>query len=87
MVAPGGIGTPGPLRYALSTHTLEHLDIPLRANCPFETQVAAGDDRIPLTGIHDAARKAREERRARQNQPAVRLRRQLAEIGDWLAGR
>jgi hypothetical protein len=26
-------------------------------------------------------------RRARQNQPAVRLRRQLAEIGDWLSGR
>jgi hypothetical protein len=24
---------------------------------------------------------------ARQNQPAVRLRRQLAEISDWLAGR
>ena len=86
-VAPAGMGSPGPLRYALSTHTLEHLDIPLKPGCPFETQVSAGDGRIPLTGIHDAARKAREERRARQNQPAVRLRRQLAEIGDWLTGR
>ena len=86
-VAPAGMGSPGPLRYALSTHTLEHLDIPLKPGCPFETQVSAGDGRIPLTGIHDAARKAREERRARQNQPAVRLRRQLAEIGDWLNGR
>jgi len=86
-VAPAGMGSPGPLRYALSTHSLEHLDIPLKPGCPFETQVSAGDDRIPLTGIHDAARKAREERRARQNQPAVRLRRQLAEISDWLTGR
>ena len=37
-VAPAGMGSPGPLRYALSTHTLEHLDIPLKPNCPFETQ-------------------------------------------------
>lgn len=81
------MGSPGPLRYALSTHTLEHLDIPLRPDCPFETQVSAGDGRIPLTGIHDAARTARGERRDRQARPAVRLRRQLAGLGDWLARR
>jgi hypothetical protein len=86
-VAPAGMGSPGPLRYALSTHTLEHLDIPLKPGCPFETQVSAGDDRITLTGIHAAARRAREERRARQARPAVRLRRQLAQIGDWLSRR
>jgi molybdopterin-synthase adenylyltransferase len=87
MVAPAGMGSPGPLRYALSTHTLEHLDIRLRTGCYFETHVAAGDDRIPLTGVHDAARNARQERRTRQNRPAVRLRRQLALIGDWLGRR
>lgn len=85
-VAPAGMGSPGPLRYALSTHTLEHLDIPLKPNCCFETQVAAGDNRIPLAGVHDAARKAREERRSRQARPDVRLRRQLARIGDRFAG-
>ena len=37
-VSPAGMGSPGPLRYALSTHTLEHLDIPLKPGCPFETQ-------------------------------------------------
>jgi hypothetical protein len=83
-VAPAGLGSPGPLRYALSTHTLEHLDIPIKQNCCFETQVAAGDNRIPLTGVHDAARRAREERRSRQARPDVRLRRQLARIGDRL---
>ena len=86
-VAPAGIGSPGPLRYALSTHTLEHLDIPLRPHCPFETQTAAGDDRIPLTGPHDAARNAQEERHTRQTQPTVRLRRQIAGLADWLANR
>jgi molybdopterin-synthase adenylyltransferase len=86
-VAPAGIGSPGPLRYALSTHTLEHLDIPLKPRCLFETQTATGDDRIPLTGPHDAARKAQEERHARQVRYAVRFRRQLARLADWLAGR
>jgi hypothetical protein len=86
-VAPAGMGSPGPLRYSLSTHTLEHLEISLKASCCFEVQVAAGDGRIPLTGVHDAAGTIQEERRARQARPAVRLRRQLAALGDWLAKR
>lgn len=86
-VAPAGMGSPGPLRYVLSTHTLQHLDIQLKANCCFEAQVAAGNDRIPLTGDHSAARRAQKERRARQARPTVRLHRRLAEVGDWLAGR
>jgi molybdopterin-synthase adenylyltransferase len=86
-VSPAGMGTPGPLRYSLSTHSLEHLDIPLKPSCCFETQVAAGDGRIPLTGVHDAARRTQRERLARQQQPIVRLRRQLASLGNWLAER
>lgn len=52
VVAPGGLGEPGPLRYWLSSHHLEHLDIPCRPHCPVESAVAAGDSRLPLTGQH-----------------------------------
>jgi len=52
VVAPGGLGEPGPLRYWLSTHYLEHLDIALRPHCPVELAVAAGDARLRLTGSH-----------------------------------
>jgi hypothetical protein len=86
-VAPAGIGSPGPLRSALSTHTLEHLDIPVKPQCPFETQTAAGDDRIPLTDPHGAARAIQEERHTRQARPIIRLRRKLAGLADWLASR
>jgi hypothetical protein len=84
-VAPAGSGSPGPLRYALSTHTLEHLDIPVGPHCPFETETAAGDGRIPLTGSHDAAREIQEQRHARQARPIVRVRRELAGLADRLA--
>jgi molybdopterin-synthase adenylyltransferase len=86
-VTPGGIGAPGPLRYALSTHTLEHLDITSKPHCPFEVAVATGAGRVPLTGHHAVARKIQEERSARQARPAVRLRRRLSGLADWLASR
>ena len=86
-VAPGGTGVPGPLRYVLSTHTLEHLDIALTSRCPFETATATGDERIPLTGHHAAADRAREERRARQAKSAVRVRRRLSAFADWFVER
>ncbi len=86
-VAPAALGSPGPLRYSLSTHTLEHLDIPLKPACYFEAQTGAGDGRIPLTSAHDTARQVREARRTRQVRPGVRIRRQLAAYGDRLAGR
>jgi hypothetical protein len=86
-VAPGEIGVPGPLRYALSTHTLEHLDSTLNPRCPFEAAIATGDRRIPLTGAHTAAQKARDERHARQARPAAHFRRRLSALADWLADR
>ena len=86
-IAPGGIGAPGPLRYALSTHTLEHLDIALKPRCPFEAATATGDERIPLTGSHATAQKIQQVRRARQARPAVRVRRSLSGLADWLADR
>jgi hypothetical protein len=81
-VAPGGIGVPGPLRYALSTHTLEHLDIALNPRCSFEAATATGDERISLTGHHATAQKVQDERRARQALPAVRFHRWLSGLAD-----
>lgn len=48
IAAPGGRGEPGPLRYLLSTHTLEHLDASSPPSCMYESRALAGDDRIDL---------------------------------------
>ena len=73
--------------HALSTHTLEHLDITPKPHCPFEVATATGDGRVPLTGSHAVARRVQEERSARRARPAVRLRRYLSGLADWLAAR
>ncbi len=61
-VAPGGLGDPGPLQYLLSTHTLEHLQVTRRPNCPYEAALAGGDQRQELTGKHAAAEATRDRR-------------------------
>ena len=59
-VAPGGLGDPGPLQYALSTHHLEHRDDVAKPHCATEAAEGVGDHRVPLTGLHeDAERKRR----------------------------
>ena len=50
IAAPGGESEPGPLRYILSTHTLEHLSHRSSRRCHFEQTIAAGDNRLRLTG-------------------------------------
>lgn len=67
LVAPGGLGDPGPLQYLLSTHTLERLAHASRENCPVESSTGVGDDRIDLTGEHV---EAESQRRARSQVPA-----------------
>ena len=58
-VAPAGLGDPGPLRYALSAHFLEHLDDTTRPYCPAELAEGAGDQRVDLTGRHEPAERLR----------------------------
>ena len=58
-VAPAGLGDPGPLRYSLSSHFLEHLAESTRTNCPVEQEEGAGDRRTDLTGCHDEAERIR----------------------------
>ena len=59
-VAPAGLGDPGPLRYALSTHHLERLDYTTKAHCPAELAEAVGDQRIELTERHEQAERMRQ---------------------------
>ena len=59
-VAPAGLGDPGPLRYALSSHFLERLDHVTRPHCPVELGEATGDQRADLTGRHEQAKLLRQ---------------------------
>lgn len=45
---PGGRGIPAPLRYILSTHTLEHSTAVSGTYCPYENETAASDSRTPI---------------------------------------
>ena len=59
-VAPAGQGDPGPLRYSLSSHFLEHLEDSTRAHCPAEQEQGAGDQRTDMTGHHAEAERMRQ---------------------------
>ena len=58
-VAPAGLGDPGPLQYALSTHHLEHRDDASSQHCATEAAEGAGDLRACLTGDHEEAERKR----------------------------
>lgn len=80
MVAPGGMGVPGPLRYALGPHWLEHLEASSLANCAFEAGTATGDRRLPLTGPHPGAHDLQMARKLRQRALKVRV---LRKVASW----
>lgn len=69
-VAPAGLGDPGPLRYALSTHYLEHLSHTTRPYCPVELVEGVGDQRPVLTDSHVQAERLRQQAAA----PGARIR-------------
>ncbi|MBA8810259.1 ThiF family adenylyltransferase [Promicromonospora sukumoe] len=62
---PGGRGIPAPLRYILSTHSLEHSSAKSGLHCPYENATASGDARTPIaehredwrTVVHERATK------------------------------
>ena len=59
-VSPAGLGDPGPLRYSLNSHFLEHLGESTRPHCPAEQEEGAGDRRTDLTGCHAEAVRLRD---------------------------
>jgi hypothetical protein len=50
---PGRRGVPAPLRYILSTHTLEHSTVSSGAYCPYENATTKGDRRTPIADHRD----------------------------------
>ncbi|GIF02284.1 ThiF family adenylyltransferase [Paractinoplanes rishiriensis] len=72
-VTPGGFGAPSPLRFSLSTHTLEHLPQETLDACPYEQAVSQGDRRSKLTADHRAADEARSQRQRLARTARVRI--------------
>ncbi|WP_167762147.1 ThiF family adenylyltransferase [Blastococcus sp. CT_GayMR20] len=86
-VAPGGLGEPGPLRYILSTHTLEHVAAETRPTCPVEATVGDGDAALTLAGPHAAAEHCRADRHKAGQSWEVRLGRAADDLLHRLATR
>jgi molybdopterin/thiamine biosynthesis adenylyltransferase len=72
VIAPGGLGVPDPLRFSLSTHTLEHLPVERLAGCAYEQATGGGARRPTLTKHHPTAETTRQRRET--NARAVRVR-------------
>jgi hypothetical protein len=73
VVAPGGLGEPGPLQYVLSSHQLMALPTALNDKCLFEQTTGLGDARVELTNIDKAAERIRVERRRAQHSTRIRI--------------
>jgi hypothetical protein len=72
VVAPGGLGVPDPLRFSLSTHTLEHMPVETLPSCGYEQVTGSGDQRPNLTQQHAAADAVRNTREAHARTAHVR---------------
>ena len=73
VVAPGGRGDPGPIRYHLADHWLQHDENRTCIDgCPFPRMTAAGDNRPDPTGRHADAENERSLRRSAHRDPLVR---------------
>lgn len=59
VVAPSGIGDPGPLRHRLATHRIDHIEVSCVDGCPYAESVGDGDRRIDPTGSHPRADRTR----------------------------
>lgn len=55
VVAPSGIGDPGPQHFSLATHRVEAVDVECADRCPYALSVGEGDLRVNPTGDHAAA--------------------------------
>ena len=84
VVAPADMGDPGPLRYQLSTHWLEHVLATTREHCPIEQSVLAGDRRQVLLGDHPVARKEILMREEIISRPFVRLGRAIDDTVNYI---
>ena len=60
VVAPGGLGDPGPLRHELARHQVELADVrSCVSDCPYRRSVGDGDRRLDPSAPHPAAERMR----------------------------
>jgi molybdopterin-synthase adenylyltransferase len=60
VVAPGGLGDPGPLRHDLARHRIEPADVlSCLADCPYQQSVGDGDRRLDPSARHPGAERIR----------------------------
>jgi len=73
VIGPGGQGDPGPIRYHLAPHWLQHdeQDACIEG-CPYPRTTAAGDFRQDPTGSHSEAESERGSRSVARRNPIVR---------------
>lgn len=55
VAAPSSFGEPGPLRFSLTTHRLEHLQATTNPGCIYENLAAHGNGRMPLAEVADSS--------------------------------
>jgi hypothetical protein len=73
VVAPGGLGDPGPIRYHLAMHWLQHDDVKhCIEGCPYPGMTGIGDHRQDTTDQHTAAEEERAERLRAARRPRAR---------------
>lgn len=73
VIAPAGVGDPGPLRFNFVDHRLEHLNYTTNPNCAFE-HAGLGDAARPiLTAMHRRAQREIAERAASRARLSVRF--------------
>ena len=84
MVQPSGFGEPGPIRFSLSTHWLEHIEVASQENCVVESQGPIGDRRRVLSGEDKRARIEITRRQERASRIIVRAMRMLERWSEYL---
>lgn len=84
VIAPSGLGDPGPLSYSLATHSISRDKVECVAGCPYSGSAGVGDSRPEATGRHLAAEAARAQR---AQAPGKRRWQRFASWGRRLLGR
>jgi molybdopterin-synthase adenylyltransferase len=80
VVAPSGLGDPGPQRFSLANHRIEIVDGKCETGCEYRASRSDGDGRLSPTFRHLAAERARASRAAASRRPSVRAYRMVDDL-------
>jgi hypothetical protein len=80
VVAPSGLGDPGPQRFSLANHRLEIVDRKCEIGCDYQASCGDGDGRLDPTSRHLAAERARAFRAKASRRASVRAYRMVDDL-------